>query len=673
MQFVQPNILFALFALVIPILLHLFFLRKAPKVYFSNVRLLKNIQESKRTSHKLKELLVLISRLLAMAALIFAFAQPFLPSKEGNEAKRKAIAIFVDNSFSMASRKDNLPLLEIAKQRAESIAKSFSPADDFYLFTQDLHTTQQKKLSQTEILSLIAQLSVTPASQSYHEVYRKISLALSKNDFSPYVYWVSDFQTNELPDFTVTDSLHQFIVPVYASKPANVSVDSCWALNPTMILDEINPMVVKCFNHSDEDIEQVSIRYIFNGVERPGGTLSIPARSFGQDTINVSGVQKGWNTLQVSIEDAPIQFDDVLDITFEVNEAVKILALYDQIPSPYVAALFKESSDVLMNQQDIRKIDFSQLQQYDLIIFENLDVLSSGLETAIQSYVTGGGNLLVFPNNNGSVNSINRFLNTVETDNFGEMINEPKEVSYIALKDEIFNNVFENESEKFKLPKTTVSHTINSSPRNSSVSLMKYRNGQSFLSKYLYENGFVVICAASLDSEQNDFVKNYALFVPFIHKLAMVKGSMAPLYQTIGDAKPLILDNNKNVSTDKLINIKGKEQDVIASQKISKEKIIIFPKDNVSKQGIYQLMIQNDTISQLAFNYNRSESVTTYWADDELLETFKGSKILKGDNPQEFDRNMVSAFKGKYFWKWCIVLSLLFLLLEILIIRYWKN
>jgi len=65
MQFLYPSFLYALLALAIPIIIHLFFFRRFKKVYFTNVRFLKEIKEETSARQRLKNLLVLLMRLLA--------------------------------------------------------------------------------------------------------------------------------------------------------------------------------------------------------------------------------------------------------------------------------------------------------------------------------------------------------------------------------------------------------------------------------------------------------------------------------------------------------------------------------------------------------------------------------------------------------------------------------
>ena len=102
MQFKYPEILFFLFLLLIPILIHLFQLQKFKKEAFTNVKFLKEIELETRKSAKLKKLLILLSRLLALACLILAFSQPYI-NKSGNKETHQSI-IYLDNSFSMQAK-----------------------------------------------------------------------------------------------------------------------------------------------------------------------------------------------------------------------------------------------------------------------------------------------------------------------------------------------------------------------------------------------------------------------------------------------------------------------------------------------------------------------------------------------------------------------------------------
>ena len=76
MTFLYPSFLWALTALSIPIIIHLFNFRRTTKVFFSNTRFLRQIKEVTTAKRKLKHYLILASRLLFLLFLVLAFAQP---------------------------------------------------------------------------------------------------------------------------------------------------------------------------------------------------------------------------------------------------------------------------------------------------------------------------------------------------------------------------------------------------------------------------------------------------------------------------------------------------------------------------------------------------------------------------------------------------------------------
>jgi len=138
MQFLYPTFLWALGALAIPVIIHLFHFRRFKKVYFTNVHLLKELKEETSTRSRLKSLLILLARCAALAMLIFAFAQPLIKSGEAVDERNNAVEIFIDNSWSMQARDAEVPLLTLVKDRAREIVSSYDESDRYLILTHDL-------------------------------------------------------------------------------------------------------------------------------------------------------------------------------------------------------------------------------------------------------------------------------------------------------------------------------------------------------------------------------------------------------------------------------------------------------------------------------------------------------------------------------------------------------
>src|SRR5512138_3068082 len=203
MSFLYPNILWGLMAVTIPVIIHLFNFRKFRKIYFTNVRFLEELKQQTRKQSKLRHLLVMIARMIAIAALVLAFAQPYL-TRVKNAARPDAISqvsVYIDNSFSMEALATNGPLIEAAKTRAREIATAYRSSDMFMLTTNEFEGRHQRWLSKEEFLQLVDEIQPSPTVRTVSEVtgrqYESFNDAPGQ---AKVCYLISDFQLS-MADF----------------------------------------------------------------------------------------------------------------------------------------------------------------------------------------------------------------------------------------------------------------------------------------------------------------------------------------------------------------------------------------------------------------------------------------------------------------------------------------
>src|SRR5581483_2619193 len=228
MNFVFPSFLYALSAVSVPILIHLFNFRRYKKLYFSNVRFLQEVVTESRSRSRLKHWLVLLCRILVVAFLVFAFAQPYIPLKNNViSAGGKAVSIFVDNSFSMNAVAQNGTLLEEAKTKATQIAASLNPADKVQLISQDFDDAQERRLNKDEFIEELKGLKTSPDSRQLSEIEKRQQENLLHSG-SPIKesFIISDFQKSfsDLSAFHPDASITTDMVPVVAEARNNISI-----------------------------------------------------------------------------------------------------------------------------------------------------------------------------------------------------------------------------------------------------------------------------------------------------------------------------------------------------------------------------------------------------------------------------------------------------------------
>lgn len=412
MQFLFPTFLFALAALAIPVILHLFYFRRFKKVYFTNVRFLREVKEETSARSKLRNILVLIARLLTLIFLVLAFAQPFIPQSAAVKQGQKAVSVFVDNSFSMAALSQNAPLLERAKQRAREIVQAYNVDDEFQVLTNDFEGRHQRMVSREDALNLIEEIKISPATRELSNVLtrQKNALNTSKSE-NQTAYLISDFQQNVTDLQTFSDTTFEInLVPLQAVQERNVGIDSAWFEAPVQMVNQTNDLLVSVRNYSTEDADNVRLTIRYENQTKPVGTMSIPAGSAVTDTVPITILRTGWHTGELAITDYPVQFDDKYYFAFNVAEVVNVLIINEDTPNRYLEAAFAGIPNFKATDQFSRNINYSNFANYQMIVLNGLNAISSGLASELRQYVNNGGNVLVFPGRQADLNSYNNFL-----------------------------------------------------------------------------------------------------------------------------------------------------------------------------------------------------------------------------------------------------------------------
>ncbi|MEZ5045196.1 MAG: BatA domain-containing protein [Saprospiraceae bacterium] len=675
MQFLYPTFLFALVALAIPIIIHLFYFRRFKKVYFTNVRFLKEVKEETSARSKLRNLLVLAMRLLALLLLVLAFAQPFIPQDVEVKTGQKAVSVFLDNSFSMSALSQDVALIDKAKQRAREIVQAYNVEDQFQVLTNDFEGRHQRMVSQEDALSLIDEITITPSVRKLSQVLERQKQALQTSTFENYVvYQVSDFQKN-ITDFeTFTDTTFDVnLIPLQSVEERNINIDSAWFDSPVQMLNQTSPLMVKVRNLSPEDAENIRLSINYDGQTKPVGTLSIPANSSVIDTVNFTISRTGWYAAELAITDFPVQFDDKYYLSFKVAEQVNVLVINEDTPNRYLEAAFKGINYFNLTSLPSQNLDYSSFSNYQLIVLNGLNVITSGFAFELQEFMKKGGNLLAFPGRNANIASYKTFLQAIPANELLSWQEVPMQVGSINTEEFIFNDVFENKSANLNLPLSQGNFKMTDYGSRTAEVLMTYRDGTTFLEKFKSDKGHLYLCAAPLEETWNNLVRNGEIFIPMLYKMAISAGESRPIAYTIGQDE-LIESNHQGSTGDIVYKLQGGGEEFIPEQRIVGSTVFLSLNNQVREAGFYNLFLTKETtLDRFAFNFDRKESVLSYYTID-ALQTMLGEKVsvIGTQNNEVLTAKIAERSQGIVLWRWCLILALLFLAAEVLFLRFWK-
>ena len=198
MEFLYPNMLYALFALLIPVVIHLFNFRRHKTVYFSNTSILKTIEQENSKTKKLKHLLALMARMLFIASLVIAFAYPY--KKDNNAINNNVdnlIAVYIDNSMSMQAHSSEKTLFEDSRSSALNLVENLNQAQKYILLSNDRDPKNEYPMNKDEMLLRLNEMKVEATSASFEDIYNSLAFIKKKNDFkSATLFAYSDFQKN---------------------------------------------------------------------------------------------------------------------------------------------------------------------------------------------------------------------------------------------------------------------------------------------------------------------------------------------------------------------------------------------------------------------------------------------------------------------------------------------
>jgi len=613
-------------------------------------------------------------RLLAIASLIFAFAQPFLAGSTSVKSGTKGVSIYIDNSFSMSAETDNESLLQRAKKKAIEIVEAYDETDKIQILTSDFEGKHQRFVSKEEARGLIDEIEKSPAARSLSRVIDRSKQAMKTEAFdNKYVYLISDFQKNIASDIANDTLMSINLVPLQAIKESNVSIDTAYMESGVAIMNQANNLVIRIRNHGEEKAENIRLSLNLDGREKPIGSYDIEADASIVVNANFTPSKTGWQRGALKITDFPIVFDDEYFISFYVNEEVNILSINQGRSNKYVDAAFKSLPYFKHTNNSASNVRYDNFSSFDLILLNDVTSISSGMTNELKQYVEAGGNILIFPSGNGDKASYNSLLANLRASQLGDFERNDKEVRTINTNEFVFDGVFEKrQAANLRLPKTSGNYQLNNFQTRPRVNILKYKDGSDYLLKNRFGNGYVYLSAAPLDNKINDLVNNAEVFVPMVYKMALSAASSGKLGYTINKDRVLYTTARKN-SAEENFQFKGPLTFIPGQFNRGKETMLDVG-DQVREAGFYDLQLNNEIKEVFAFNYDQRESIADYFSMDELKTTY-------GKNFNVFDNALQANFTsiisenagGKSLWRYFLIACLVFLLLEQLIIRYLKS
>lgn len=671
MVFLQPFFLFGLFLLAIPILIHFLNFRKSKTIYFSSLRFIEEVKSTYRKRNRLTDILLLLLRIIALACLIIAFAQPVIQSKNPLAGQASSVVgVFLDNSQSMELLGQGEPLLQKAKSRAKEIIGKFPPDSRFMLLDNEYSKGLQGITDKELTIKAIDEVRSSAKQLSMDEILRFYD---QKNDgkeakFSSLVL-ISDFQQSMFtkPIEHSTASATIFPIVIKPDKTANISIDTCWLDNPLTLLGQNNMLIVRINNRSDQDYPDYPVRLFINDTLRNETTINLASGTITEAALPFQPKTRGWQTGSIQISDFPVVFDNELLFSFRIESNIPVLLLYDGKENQFLKSVFGNDPYFKLESFVEKGFPRSDFKDYNLVVLSGIRKIDSQTSSKVREFLASGGTVWFLPEISGETDNYNNLLKSINVPVIQNVIPYRVE-SGIALKQNRWlQEVVVNVDKRLRLPYFNQSLRISpSSPDR--TDLLNSVSGDLLISQFRVGNGSFVLSGFPLDEQVTDFMF-HPLFIPICYRIANMSKKSSALYQVNGQNRPVSV-HRAGLSAGEVVRLKNSKTnfETVPLQRAGVgSETVLFPGD-VAQAGQYSVIAGTDTLGNISFNYSRVESDLTCLPDSLIKKRLSesGWNISMNNNSLSTENSSEPAIDiaPKKVWYYFLVMALVALIAE---------
>jgi len=651
MHFKYPAIFYFLFILIVPILIHLFNLKKFKKIEFTNVQFLKKISIETRKSSQVKKLLILATRLLCFTALIFTFSQPYLGNKKIEDNRH--YYIYLDNSESLNTNGNNGNLLKTA---THDIIEN-SPENERYslLTNDDLRINISKKELKKDLRNIQISNNITSFEDKINAIERELK---DKSNDLYKILLISDFQyftkkiNNEFTNVTRPFS----VVKLTSNVKNNISVDSVY-ISTYNTYEKVVSVVIKNQGDEKNDIpialynsSKLINKRSFSILKNEEKILEFPIENFHQF--------KG--KIQIDFNES-FMFDNVFYFTINPSKKTSILTIGKSLP--YISKIFN-SDEFNYSSASLQNLNYNSISSQQLIILNQIQSITKVLESSILKFIENGGNLLVIPNKNIELNTYNSFFKKI---NSGEILNKYKDslkITTINFEHPLFRDVFTKEVRNFEYPAVALNYTHNLKGN----AILMFENKTPFL--YEVANSFskIYLFSSPLDIQSSNIV-NSPIIVPTLYNMAKQSLELTKPYYIL--QKENTIEISKKIEKNEILKISNQKKSFIPSQINFANKVVLSTINEPKTAGFFDITLNRDTLNYLAYNNSPNESLLTFYDLNTVKKENKNITIFS--SIKEYFKEINEKNKVQSLWRLFLAIAIVSLLLEILILKFFST
>ena len=626
MQFLYPAYLFGLSLIAIPIIIHLFKLRRYKTVYFSSLNCLKDAQTTFKNKSRLKDILLLIIRILFIIAIVLSFAKPYHPSEiDYKKQSSGVVCLYVDASHSMENQAIEHSVFDQAKLKAIETVKKYPLGTSFIIIDQNDPLSYYTYIDRYQAIDNISSLTINHSSASFSNIISPVlnfsSRRSSKQDLTGF-HIFSDFQESFLDTQNLPDSIAQSISlhPIRTENSSNIYIDSCWLEQPVHHFGSRVSISGKIINSGMQHYKQFPITLMVNDSLASRTSINLPAETTKNFSISYLPDQNGDQNIELRINDYPLDFDNSFFLTFSLKRKTSICHLYSSEPNQYISSAMQSDSAFAYSEYPLTAFPENDFSAYQTVIVTGLDNSDWLTGTNLLSFVENGGNLIIFPDSASSIQGINALSRKFNAPTLLNAYTEKEVMKFAPAMKDFHFNISLNPESTVNWPKISNYFSMSRLGIASQV-ILQGNSMRPFLVSTKIVNGLYILSGVPLKYSSTN-IGEHPLFIPLLYFISTAESRQTVVYSRIGsqEAYPLSIPQNYK----KKIKIFDSRSDfmTIPQQETHPDNPVIslFLNDFTGPSGFIMADMGDGKTASIAMNYPRNESAMNYYSKEDLIE-----------------------------------------------------
>ena len=419
MAFLNPLFLFGLFATAIPLLIHLWSRRQAVTVDFSSLMFLVAAHRQNVRRLQLKQLLILLLRILIVALIALALARPFLTLGLPLAAVRAKtdVVIVLDNSYSMGYQDVDGVWFEKGKTLATDVMRSLRHGDSAsVILMSDISQPLFRQLT-PDIDSVVEAIqnanvsyrgtNVQPSVEFAHQI---LSDSTQQNKE---LYLISDFAQNgwnnweQIPN---QSGARIFLLSVNENNPHNTNIEEILPSQQLIGVDLPFHLNVKVNNHSDAPLTQTTLSMYVEDQKRKTQTFSATANESVMTTLTHSFSAPGTHTGYFELTDDRLNMDNRRYFALDALGEIRVLCVSAQteyltlalnpLQTPQMANAPAKAAMIQPTACTPTEFEEFPLQEFDIILLADISTITKRAETQLREFIRQGKSVIAFVSHN---------------------------------------------------------------------------------------------------------------------------------------------------------------------------------------------------------------------------------------------------------------------------------